>query len=376
MFPLVIKKKKKNIHQQSPPLVLGTPLHPKQLTTSPRCLFWVLAVIHLQETSLGMALFPDALDRTGQALSWPSLLDAYSETFHLQTLGGDEPPTFHQVDHSASWAVTATTTSCWNQQVEHPRPAAEHNPTPGFFSGPTPDWWRCLRLDGGMTESQCGWDASEIRAGDSESTREGNSEEEWLELAGWSIAAPQCQNWDRRHRMLLPGVEARCSHSAMDEAAAPLAPAPPDLAPSRGEDLRLGVCDGLETIAWDADCLGDFAGNAWGERELADRSKVMADHPLCMSHCHPEAAGEEKVEMQRGRSTRSPSFFVCDVILHLFFLLNQAAPLLSLFLFFLRTVGLAESCVHVSDSLFLSVFQAPKQSVIRAAYGQLLKRKR
>lgn len=253
-----------------------------------------------------MALFTDALYGAGQAPSWPSspdlaVYETYGETFHLQDepIGGHQPPTFHQADYSGSLA-SAATTALWAQRVQHPRPGADHNPTHGFFSAPTSDWWRCLGLDGGKTEWQCSRDATQI-TGDSESTREGNSgeEKEWLELAGGRIAAPPSQNWDRRQRMLLPEVEARRSLAAMEEAAGPPVPAAPDVG---GEDPGVAVYSGLETIAWDAGCFGDLGeqGGALGEQEPADRSKVMADDPFCMSHCPP---GEGKLEMHRGKST-------------------------------------------------------------------------
>lgn len=274
-----------------------------------------------QETSLGMAHFTDAQCGAGQALSWASLpelgvlpdavvqgqmfSEAYGESLHLpqvETLSGDEPPTFHQADHPGSWAA---------KRGEPPRQGAEHNPTSAFLSKPTPDWWCGLRSGGGVTEAHRRWDMSQIEAGDSESTREGNSgEKEWLELAGGRIAVPLRQSWDRRQRMLLPEAEARCSLSAMEEAAGPLAPAPPAAGQLGGEDFR--VYDGMETISWDADCFSDFAGaraaRAGGAQGLADRSKVTADDLLCMSHCLPDVAGEEKLEMHSGESTHSLSF--------------------------------------------------------------------
>lgn len=296
-----------------------------------------------------MAHFTDAQCCAGQALSWASLpelgflpdavvqgqmfSEAYGESLHLpqvETLGGDEPPTFHQADHPGSWAA-----KCWGQRGEPPRQGAEHNPTGAFLSTPTPDWWCGLGSGGGVTEAQRRWDMSQIEAGDSESTREGNSrEKEWLELAGGRIAVPLWQSWDRRQRMLLPEAEARCSLSAMEEAAGPLAPAPPAAGQSGGEDFP--VYDGMETIAWDADCFSDFAGargaRAGGAQGLADRSKVTADDLLCMSRCLPDAAGEEKLEMHSGESTLSLSFFFLknSVISSYVFLRKRAVTILKM----------------------------------------------
>lgn len=221
-----------------------------------------------------MARPPGPRHGAGQTLPWPYWPDGgVSEAY-------GQMPIFHQAGLSGSW------TTCRAQHVERPLPVGEHNPTAGFFSTPSPDWWSSLGLDD-TTEVQCGWDASQIGAGNSESTKQGNLEEEWLEAAASGrIAYPLCQNWDRKQRMLLPEVEARRSLSAMTEEAKPLVPAHLDVGAPGGEDRRVGVYDGLETVAWETYC---------------DRSKVTAADPVCAWDCLLGSAGGEKMKMRLGK---------------------------------------------------------------------------
>lgn len=149
----------------------------------------------------------------GETLASGTAFQAASDAMNYlepaNRLGRDYTTTCHSQTglESASPAADCCSTACGPNA--HPPLRNEHSLGHRLFAAPMHG--HRFRLDDCMTEVLRGADTMQKAESDSESIREGNSEEEkeWLEQveqAARRLAVPLWQHWDRARRMLLPLV--------------------------------------------------------------------------------------------------------------------------------------------------------------------------